>query len=219
MMRYLGTLLFAFSAVVLGSTSAASAGGHDISKVNGSVVVEAGQQAGDVETVNGSISIGRGAHVEDVETVNGSVRMDANVVAESAESVNGEIALGDHSEVREDASTVNGALTLGQGARVGGRLENVNGKLSLQGATVSGGISTVNGDVFVGTGSRVDGGIHVEKNHGWGWSRKPKNPRVTIESGAVVSGTLNFEREVDLYVGAGVQLPPIEGVQPQRFAL
>ena len=40
-----------------------------------------------------------------------------------------------------------------------------------------------------------------------------------IESGAVVTGTLKFEREVDLYVGAGVQLPPIEGVQPQRFSL
>ena len=212
MYRYLATLAYAFSAVALGGTT-------DISKVNGSIVIEAGQSAGDVETVNGSVSIGRGARVEDIETVNGSVRIDEQVIAVSTESVNGEVTVGAGSEVREDATTVNGAVTLARGAKVGGRLENVNGKLLLEGATVSGGISTVNGDVYIASGSRVDGGIHVEKNSGWRMGKKPKNPRVTVESGAVVTGPLVFEREVDLYVGAGVTLPPVEGVQPQRYTL
>jgi len=53
MFRYIATLAFAFSAVALGASA-------DISKVNGSIVVEAGQQAGDVSTVNGSITVGRG---------------------------------------------------------------------------------------------------------------------------------------------------------------
>lgn len=138
MYRYVATLAFAFSAVVLGATG-------DISKVSGSIAVAAGQQAGDVGTVNG--------------------------------------------------------------------------KLTLDGATVQGGISTVNGDVYVASGSRVDGGIHVERNSGWNWGKQPKNPRVTIESGAVVTGILKFERPVDLYVGTGVTLPAIEGVQPQRYSL
>jgi DUF4097 and DUF4098 domain-containing protein YvlB len=169
--------------------------------------------------VNGSISLGRGSHVEGVETVNGSVRMDELAVASSAETVNGEIVVGARGEIRDGVATVNGALTLGQGARVGGKLENVNGKLMLDGATVQGGISTVNGDVYVARGSRVDGGIHVEKNSGWNWGKQPKNPRITIESGAVVTGALKFDRQVDLYVGAGVTLPAIEGVQPQRYSL
>jgi hypothetical protein len=156
MFRYIATLAFAFSAVALGASA-------DISKVNGSIVVEAGQQAGDVSTVNGSITVGRGSQVQDVETVNGSVRLEELSTAASAE--------------------------------------------------------TVNGDVYVAAGSRIEGGIHVEKNQGWNWGRQPKNPRVTIESGAVVNGTLQFERPVDLYVGAGVTLPPVEGVQPQQFKL
>jgi hypothetical protein len=155
MYRYVGTLVFAFSAVALGSAG-------DISKVNGSINVAAGQQAGDVSTVNGSITVGSGGQVRDVETVNGD--------------------------------------------------------FVLEGATVGGGIETVSGDVLVGAGSRVENGIHVEKNRGWSWNKSDR-PRITIESGAVVNGTLEFEREVDLYVGAGAQIGPIEGVAPQRHSL
>jgi hypothetical protein len=42
---------------------------------------------------------------------------------------------------------------------------------------------------------------------------------VTIESGATVNGTLRFEREVDLYVGARAVVGPIEGVEPRRHEL
>jgi hypothetical protein len=83
---------------------------------------------------------------------------------------------------------------------------------------VGGGIETVNGDIRIASGSRVDGGIHVGRNHGSSWG-KSRNPSVTIESGAVVNGTLKFEREVDLYVGAGATIGPIEGVAPSRHAI
>jgi hypothetical protein len=45
--------------LALGLPLLAAAQRHDIDKINGSVQVEAGQQAGDVSTVNGSVHIGR----------------------------------------------------------------------------------------------------------------------------------------------------------------
>jgi hypothetical protein len=74
----------------------------------------------------------------------------------------------------------------------------------------------VNGDVRVGAGSRIDGGILVAKSGGWfstGWG---KAPRITIESGAVVNGTLRFEREVELRIADGAVVGPIEGIAPRR---
>ena len=212
MTRYLATLLFAFSAVALGAAA-------DISKVNGSIDVESGREAGDVETVNGSITIGSGARVHDVETVNGSIRLQMRAAAKSVETVNGAITLAEDVVVSDGVSVVNGKVTLMRGARVDGGLENVNGGLRLEAATVAGGIETVNGDVFVGTGSRVDGGIHVEKTKGGSWRKSERLPRITVESGAEVKGTLHFEREVDLYVGAGAVIGPVEGVAPRRHEL
>ena len=211
MIRYVATLLYAFSAVALGSSG-------NLSKINSSIEVDAGQQAGDVSTVNGSITIGSEARVRDVETVNGSIRIDPRAEARSVETVNGAISLGEGAVVSEEVSAVNGTLTLRRGSRVDGRVENVNGDFRLEGATVRGGLGTVNGDLFVGAGSRVDGGIRVEKPSGWSWNKSDR-PRVTIESGAVVNGTLEFEREVDLHVGAGAVVGPVEGVAPQRHAL
>jgi DUF4097 and DUF4098 domain-containing protein YvlB len=212
MTRYLASLLLAYSAVALGSAA-------DISKVNTSINVEAGREAGDVETVNGSITIGSDARVRGVETVNGSIRLEPRAAAKSVETVNGAVTLGEGVLVSGDAGTVNGSLTLMRGARVDGRLENVNGVLRLEGATVRGGLETVNGDVFVGTGSRVDGGILVEKPSGGSWRKSDRLPRITIESGAEVTGPLRFEREVDLYVGAGAVVGPIDGVAPRRHDL
>jgi DUF4097 and DUF4098 domain-containing protein YvlB len=211
MFRYVATLFYAFSAVALGATG-------NISKVNGSIDVDAGQQAGDVSTVNGSISIGSAAQVRDVETVNGSVRIDDRAAARAVETVNGAVTVGEGVTVSEGVSAVNGKLTLRRGARVDGRLENVNGDFRLEGATVRGGIETVNGDVFVGSGSRVEQGIHVEKNRGWSWN-KSSRPSITIESGATVEGPLVFEREVDLYVGSSAVIGPVEGVAPVRHSL
>ena len=211
MIRYAAVLLYAVSAVALGAS-------ENISRVNGSIEVEPGRQAGDVETVNGSIIIGSGARVREVETVNGSVRLEARAEAQAVQTVNGGVTVGEEAVVRDEVSAVNGKVTLQRAARVEGRVENVNGALRLEGATVGAGLGTVNGDVFVGAGSQLDGGIEIEKPSGWSWS-KPDRPRVTIESGATVNGTLRFEREVDLYVGAGAVVGPIEGVEPRRSEL
>jgi DUF4097 and DUF4098 domain-containing protein YvlB len=212
MLRYVATLLFAFSAVALGAA-------ENLSKVNGGIRVDPGRIVGDVSSVNGSITIGAGSSAREVKTVNGSVRVDEKGTVESAGTVNGAITLAEKVQVRDDVETVNGEIRLREGSRVGGQLSNVNGALKLYGARVGAGIETVNGDVLVGAGSRVEGGIQVLKSRGWSRNKDPDKPRVTIESGAVVNGTLRFEREVDLYLGNGVTLGAIEGVQPQRHSL
>jgi DUF4097 and DUF4098 domain-containing protein YvlB len=212
MLRYVATLLFAFSAVALGAA-------ENLSRVNGGIRVDAGRTVGDVSSVNGSITIGTGSSAREVTTVNGSVHIDARGNVQSAGTVNGAITLDEEVQVRDDVETVNGTIRLREGSRVGGQLGNVNGALKLYGASVAGGIETVNGDILIGSGSRVEGGIHVRKSRGASWSKNPDKPRVTIESGAVVNGRLRFEREVDLYLGSGVTLGAIEGVQPQRHTL
>jgi hypothetical protein len=236
MTRYALTLAYAWSAVVLGANPAVAVAATDdddadvaatevvlgnVSKVNGSVSVEPGQQAGDVSTVNGSVTIGAGARVEDVETVNGAVRIDDRVTLESAESVNGGITVGAGSGVEGDVETVNGSITLRNGVRVGGSVSNVNGAMLLEGAEVAHGLETSNGSIRLATGSRVLGGIHVREssNRSWSWNRDKTNPRITVEQGVVLQGPLHFEREVDLYVAPGVELPAIEGVAPKRYAL
>ena len=211
MIRYALALTWAASTVALAAAS-------DVSKVNGSIHIESGQEAGDVSTVNGGIVIGQGAKVRDVGTVNGSIRLDDRAVAASADTVNGSITLGEQVQVDGPVGTVNGGVELRKGSRVGGSLETVNGRMSMAEATVAGGLETVNGDITVGANSRVDGGILVEKPHGWS-QHKQRNPRITIEDGAVVNGTLRFEREVDLYVSPSATIGRIEGVAPVRPAL
>jgi DUF4097 and DUF4098 domain-containing protein YvlB len=211
------TVLFAFSAVVLGASAHAA---EDISKVNGSVKIEPGQQVGDVSTVNGSVTIGGGARAGDVETVNGSLKIEDKAVVGSAETVNGSITVGAEAEVQQGIDAVNGSLTLRKDAKVAGGLENVNGSMLVEGAQVDGGIETVNGDIRLATGSHVTGGIHVEEQKSSWWKGgNSRNPRITIEQGVTVEGPLHFERAVDLYVAPGVILPPVEGVQPQRYTL
>lgn len=209
MKRQIAALLYAFSAVALGATA-------DLSKVNGSITVEQGQQAGEVSTVNGSIEIGDDAQVEDVSTVNGSVRIGQRVRAEDVGTVNGAITVGEDAVIAEDVGTVNGKLTVRRGASIAGGLETVNGELRLEGASVRGDLETVNGDILVGSGSRVEGGIVVSKPGGWNWSKAGRLPRVTIEAGAEVKGALRFEREVELQIADGAVVGPIEGVVPRR---
>jgi DUF4097 and DUF4098 domain-containing protein YvlB len=209
MTRYLTTLLFAFSAVALGSTG-------NISKVNSSITLEAGQQAGNVSTVNGSITIHADARAQDVETVNGSIKLYSRAQAQDVETVNGSVLVAEDVLVGGAVEVVNGDITLRRGARVDGGVENVNGDIELEAASVRGGVETTNGDVRIGTGSRVEGGIHVEKPGGWGWNNSKSLPRVTIESGAVVDGALRFDREVELAVAADATIGPIEGVAPRR---
>ena len=140
-------------------------------------------------------------------------------MVESAETVNGSITVGAEAEVLEGIEAVNGSLTLRKDAKVTGGLENVNGSILVEGARVDGGIETVNGDIRLATGSQLTGGIHVDEHKSWWKGGNSRNPRITIEQGVTIEGPLHFERAVDLYVAPGVNLPPVTGVQPQRFTL
>ena len=212
MIRYALAVTWAVSTVALAATG-------NISKINGGIEVETGQEAGDVSTVNGGIVIGQGARVREIETVNGSIRLEDRAVASSADTVNGSITLGEQVEIDGEVGTVNGGVELAKGSRIGGSLGTVNGRMSFTEATVGGGLETVNGDITVGANSRVEGGILVDKpSKNWSVG-KQRNPKVMIEAGAVVNGTLRFEREVDLYVSPSATIGSIEGVPPVRHTL
>jgi cytoskeletal protein CcmA (bactofilin family) len=183
--------------VLLIASSAALA--SDYSKVNGSIDVAADQKIGEVSTVNGSITIGDRATVTSVETVNGRVTLGAHAKATTL-------------------NTVNGKLILGSGSDVSGRISNVNGDIHLDAAHVGGGIGTVNGDITVGANSRVEGGIHIPKASGGWFNWNSGTPRIVIAAGAVVQGTLKFEREVKLYVSERATIGPVEGATAIKFS-
>ncbi|MET0535636.1 MAG: hypothetical protein ABW171_15575 [Steroidobacter sp.] len=204
---------------------------RDISKVNGSIRVESGRQvgsietvngsisiensvtAGDVETVSGSISVGRDSTVGSVESVNGSVTLDSGVKAGSIEVVNGDVKMHERAQANGNVTSVNGGIRLEQDAVVDGKVENVNGTIKLEHARIGDGIKTVNGDITIGAGSRVDGGILVEKPNFNIFSNK-RVPKVVIEAGAEVNGTLRFEREVELHVSNQAKVGKIVGATP-----
>lgn len=208
----------------------------DISKINGSIHVEAGATPGDVGTVNGSIRIDDGVSARNVETVNGSVTIGRDAVVESVETVNGGITVGAGAragrletvngtmriaqgvQISGDVTAVNSAMTLEENAQVRGDLENVNGRMTLNGARIGGRLSTVGGDITVGAGSHVQGGIRVEKPD-FGWlNRSNRKPRIVIGPSAVVEGILKFEREVDLFVSDRAKIGRVEGAKAVTFS-
>jgi len=215
---------------------AALAGEGSVSKVNGSVRVEAGQSAGDVSTVNGSVTIEEGATAADVETVNGSVNIErnatvrsvesvnggvslaANAKADSVETVNGTLRLAEGAQVSGDVSAVNGSAQLAKGVDIRGGLSNVNGKMTITAAHVGGGLKTVNGDITVGPDSRIEGGILVEKPHMNWFTKDRRPPRIVIGPGAVVEGKLRFEHEVELLVSDRAKIGSVEGAKAVSFS-
>lgn len=212
------------SAVVLVLVLALGLGGvahaSDLDKVNGDVHVASGQSVGDVSTVNGDVRVDDKATIGKAETVNGSITIDTHATATSLETVNGSITLGAATRVSGTVTTVNGSINLDQGAEVAGRASNVNGGIHLRAAHVGGGLKTVGGDIDVGADSRVEGGILVDKPGGWfnfGSDRK-RTPRIVIGPGAVVKGTLEFRRDVELYVSDRAQIGPVKGATPQKFS-
>lgn len=185
---------------------------QDISKVNGSIVAQAGRAYGDVETVNGSINIETGARVKDAETVNGSVNVGDDVVADSLSTVNGQIRIGARARIRNGVETVNGGIFIDRGSSVGGDVGTVNGAIGLVDVDLAGSISTVGGDITVGVGSHVRGGITVHRpTSNWFPVQVKRRPRIIIGPGAVVEGALRFEREVDLYVHETARTGAVSG--------
>lgn len=215
-MRRSPTVLI-LAALALGLPLLATARDNDIDKVNGTVQVEAGQQAGDVSTVNGAVHIAGGASVHKASTVNGSVELGDKAQASELGTVNGAVSMGSASRVSGEVNTVNGSIRLAQGADVGGKLGNVNGGIVLDNAHVAGGIETVGGDITVGANSHVEGGILVDKPSGW-FSSNSRTPVVVIGPHAVVQGTLEFRREVVLKVSDSAQIGPVKGATPVKFS-
>jgi len=195
---------------------AALARDNDIDKINGTVRVENGQQAGDVSTVNGSVRIGDNATVQKASTVNGSVELGEKSQATEISTVNGSATLGGGSRVTGEVGTTNGTIKLGKGAEVAGKVANVNGTISLDAAHIAKGIETVSGSIYVGANSRVEGGILVDKPGGWFNNSRP--PHVVIGPHAVVQGTLEFRREVVLQVSDSAQIGPVKGATPVKFS-
>ena len=205
-----------------GSSASTADADHDNGNhaINGSLHVSAGAPGGEVTTVNGSIHADDNAHMSGGNTVNGNISLGANATATSLTTVNGGIRLAQGAKVSATVTTVNGTLSLAPGSQVGGRLANVNGTIFLEGATVDGGITTVNGNIDIGPNSHVQGGIVVHKPstgffHWWSDSDKP---RVVVGPGAVVEGTLKFERAVRLYVSDSATIGPVTGATPVRFS-
>jgi DUF4097 and DUF4098 domain-containing protein YvlB len=206
---------------ILLASPALYAKGQDIDKVNGSIRTEAGTEYGDLDTVNGGIMIAGGSLVDRASTVNGGIDVADKATVGSLETVNGGIDIGDAVEVGADVETVNGGIGIERGSRVHGKVETVNGRIELEGAEVDRGLLTVNGDILVGADSIVRGGIKVEKPQG-GWfnwsSSKQRLPRIVIGPNATVEGTLEFEREVELFVHASAKVGTIRGATPQKFS-
>jgi hypothetical protein len=206
------------SAILLSLCVAGSAfaRGVDVDKINGSIQIESGQQAGDLSTVNGSIRIADGASAQKVSTVNGGIDIGERASADSLETVNGGIQLGAGAKVAKTVEAVNGSVQLGKGANIAGHVSNVNGRFTLDAAHIGGGIETVGGDIEIGADSRIEGGILVDKQHGWfNWGNS--KPRIVIGPRAVVQGTLEFRREVDLFVSDSAKIGTVTGATPQKF--
>lgn len=190
----------------------------DVSTVNGSIDLGDGVRAGDVETVNGSIEIGRDAVVKSVDTVNGRIDIGENGRADAVDTVNGAIELGARTQISGAVESVNGAVRIGRDVGVGHNVENVNGRISLEHAQVGGRLKTTNGDIEVGAGSHVKGGILVEKpNRSWSLSNK-RLPRIVIGPNAIVEGDLAFEHEVELYVSTSAKVGRIDGAKAISFS-
>lgn len=190
---------------------------ESISKVNGSIRAETGQTYGDLETVNGGITLDEGAVAGDIETVNGGIRIADRAHTGSISTVNGSVRIGREVVATGNVETVNGSIFADRGTQIDGDLETVNGSIGLVEARLSGGIETVNGDITVGVGSQVEGGIRIKKPS-FSLSLTPgRKPRVIIGPNASVNGSLQFDREVTLYVHRSAHTGAISGAQALPF--
>jgi len=210
------TLVLSIAVLSLLVAAGASARGIDVEKVNGSIHIESGQQAGNLGTVNGGIHIESGGSAEKVSTVNGGIDLGEQTTVSAVNTVNGGIDLGAGARVTGTVEAVNGSIRLGKDAEIVGHASNVNGRFLLEGAHVGGGIETVGGDIEIGADSRVEGGILVDKQHGWSLG-KSRNPRIVIGPRAVVGGTLEFRRDVDLFVSDSATVGTITGATAKKF--
>ncbi|KAF1014284.1 MAG: hypothetical protein GAK31_03308 [Stenotrophomonas maltophilia] len=190
---------------------------ESMSKVNGSITAEAGQRYGKLDTVNGGIKVGEGAETGNIETVNGGIRVAERARTGGISTVNGSVRLAREVIADGGIETVNGSIFSDRGCQIQGGLETVNGGIGLVESQVQGDIETVNGDITVGIGSQVDGGIRVRKPSFSLSLTASRKPRVIIGPNAVVNGSLQFDREVVLYVNRSARIGAVTGALPVPF--
>jgi hypothetical protein len=58
----------------------------------------------------------------------------------------------------------------------------------------------------------------VDKPSGWHWNNNNRRPHIVIGPHAVVQGTLEFRREVELYVSDSAQIGAVKGATAQKFS-
>lgn len=189
-------------------------------KVMGAVHIGSGEHVNKATTVNGSVDIGSNAVVKHAETVNGSVTIHEHATVDSVETVNGSITIEDGVHVAGKVELVNGKITVGSGSDIGGKLSTVNGAIRITAAHVGGGIETTNGNLTIGADSRIEGGIlYGETSDGWfSFFGKPSVPKIIIEPGAIVKGTLEFRRSVELYVSDRATIGTVKGATVRTFS-
>jgi DUF4097 and DUF4098 domain-containing protein YvlB len=195
----------------------ARANDANISKVLGSINVAEGEHVGNVSTVNGSIHISSDATVGRVTAVNGGVHLDSRATASDLHTTNGGIDVQEDGHVAGNIYTVNGGLHIHDGADVAGDVTTVNGGIRVAGAHVRGSIGTTHGGIDLGPNAHIDGNVTMERNQGSDFDSE-RLPRVVIEPGTVVKGTLRFERKVLLYVSDRATIGAVEGAQPITFS-
>jgi cytoskeletal protein CcmA (bactofilin family) len=189
--------------------------------VNGSISVGADAVVtGGLTTVNGKIRVDDGATIKHAKTVNGGIRVAGDVKARDLTTVNGALEIGPNSSVDGAASAVNGRITLDNGAAVTGDVENVNGHIEMIAAEVGGDLITVNGDVSLEDGAVLKGNLIVEKPSSFNWGKqKQRKPRIVIGPGSRVKGTIELEREVDLFISEDAKVGGVSGVMSMDDAV
>ncbi len=190
-----------------------------ISKVNGTIKIDAGSQgAGKLDTVNGSIMIGARAVTGDAKTVNGSIRIEDDARVGDVSTVNGGIRAGVNVLVNQDVETVNGQVFIDRGSVVRGDVSTVNGAVGVVGTEIHGNIAMVAGNLTVGADSHVHGRIRYQKlTPPWIGFRK-HDPRVVIGPNARVDGALVFERKVTLYVHDSAKIGTVTGATAVNYS-
>ncbi len=189
--------------------------------VNGSISVGDGAVVtGTLQTVNGKIRVGDDSTIEDAQTVNGSLSISDGVKADELMTVNGSVSVGENATVNGEIEAVNGGIMVGKGSKVSDDIGNVNGAIDLKGSEVGGNISTVNGDIDLSDAAVVMGDLIVEKPNSWGFgNNNSRKPKIIIGPGSEVRGTIELEREVELYISETAKVGGVEGVMSMNDAV
>lgn len=185
------------------------------STVNGAIRVgdDVTVTSGTFRSVNGSASIGSRSVVPSVTLVNGPITVGSDSRTGELRTVNGGIHVGTATQVATGIESVNGAVTLDEGAVVDGGVTTVNGRITLEGATVKGDIENVNGGMSLTGKAVVDGDLTVRRPSGM--NDRDTVPVIAIGPEARVTGTLTFEREVDLQLHRGAEIGEVVGATPE----